>query len=163
MLDSCPQTAAQMHCDKHVVKMILETAQMLSTVYHWHGIEYEHLYKKAFEHHPCTKWVNAGAENFYYLVSLFFSLCEEYTFRYNKTHLTEQKLGKFFDISGGKMYSKLPPGSTTPALAMPDCYKSKNPIESYREYYIGAKSYMARWDKGRPAPEWYTEAVAYDS
>ena len=67
-LDSDPYVAAKMHCDKHVVKMILESAQMLSTAHRvLDGDEYADergLYKMAHKNHPSTIWVRTSTDNY---------------------------------------------------------------------------------------------------
>ena len=88
-LDKDTKTCAEMHVDKHVVKMVLESAQMLSTAWREYSSEYadEHeLYKKAHLNHPCSIWVRLARENYQWLYDHFIALCEEYTHRYGKTH-----------------------------------------------------------------------------
>jgi hypothetical protein len=129
-----PKTAAEYHCDKHVVKMILETAQLLYTC-HWvlnpEGLQ-ENAYKKCHVNHPCGIWVRESLSNYKWLCELGKYLCEEYTFRYGKIHKTQLHL---------EWLMQNPPGSLTDVgiteirLAMPDEYKQPNPVESYRSYY----------------------------
>jgi hypothetical protein len=88
-LDRDPVIAAQMMCDKHVVKMILESAQMLSTAHRvLDGDEYANkmgLYKLAHKNHPSTIWVRTSSENYRWLFNHYDALMQEYTYRYDKT------------------------------------------------------------------------------
>jgi hypothetical protein len=89
-LDKNPQLCAKYHCDKHVVKMILETGQMLCTAYQRHYGLKDDLYKPAYPHHPMTIWVGDSGANFHFTMKLFDSLLAEYTSRYNKVHKTSK-------------------------------------------------------------------------
>jgi hypothetical protein len=137
-LDWNPKKAAEYHCDKHVVKMILECAQLLYCA-HWIlspcGVP-EFAYKKTHVNHPCSIWVRESVENYEWLCNLAMALCEEFTFRYGKTHKTQKHIEWLirnppFDI---------PAIHQTPIrLAMPDEYKNEDPIESYRRFYRESK------------------------
>ena len=146
-LDSNPRKIAQYHCDKHVVKMILETAQLLCGV-HW-VCGSEAPYKLSHKNHPCSKWAREGDKNYEYLCEIGLALCDEYTYRYGKTHKSEA----IIEWCANNI-PKIPSGSTTPAMAMPDEYKVNSVVESYRNYYIGAKADIAKWTK-RETPEWF--------
>ena len=99
-LDPHPTVAAQQCCDKHVVKMILESAQMLSTA---HRVldknDNELLYKEAHKNHPSTKWVRESHLNYQWLYAHFVALGEEYTARYGKIHVSIAKLKNFLKSS----------------------------------------------------------------
>ena len=99
-LDRDPVIAAQMMCDKHVVKMILESAQMLSTAHRvLDGDEYadrKGLYKLAHKNHPSTIWVRSSLENYTWLYDHMVALMAEYTYRYGKHHATERLLAPLF-------------------------------------------------------------------
>lgn len=144
VLSTCPIEAAQMQCDKHVVKMVVETAQMLCTV----GIG---SYKPTHKNHPCTVWAGKSLENFEWLVAHGLALCDEYTYRYGRRHKTQDVIE-----------AVLPPdrfetsGLTPFALAMPDEYRKGDVVESYREYYK-SKASFAKWTK-RAAPVWWQDA-----
>lgn len=153
-LSANPVEAAQMHLDKHIVKMILETAQLLSTAHRLidgDDIIDPIIYKATHKNHPCAKWCRESLQNYQWLYQLFCALCDEYTFRYNRIHLTDTKL---------RQVLKTPPkgipniGFTTLAQAMPVEYKHSDPIVAYRNYYIGAKNKFAVWTK-RAKPDWY--------
>lgn len=140
---------ARMHVDKHVVKMILETCQMLCAVHHLMESSYTPPYKLAHKNHPCTKWARESVSNYNWLVELGLALCEEYTFRYEKTHKSEQYIREM------KMAIPSIPdiGFTSPAQAMPDKYKNTNPVLAYRKYYFYDKASMFAWKK-RNTPRW---------
>jgi hypothetical protein len=136
-LDFDPRKAANYHCDKHVVKMILETAQLLYCA-HW-MTNPETLpvtaYRKTHPNHPCAIWTRESHANYMWLCELGMALCEEYTFRYGKTHKTHSHI---------KWLTETPPnlpciGVTTIRMAMPLEYKRPNPVDAYRAYYIENK------------------------
>ena len=95
-LNENPEIAAVEHNDKHCVKMILESAQMLCTAHRvLDGDERADelfMYKKAHVNHPSTIWVRDNVHNYWWLYRLFTALCDEYTYRYGKGHMTDLKL-----------------------------------------------------------------------
>lgn len=142
---------AQMHLDKHVVKMILETTQLLCSAVHLSGA-YAPCYKLTHKNHPSAIWTRECIENYLWLCELGLELCEEYTYRYGRTHKCEEYLIDLLD--------RPPPlpsnGSiTTPRIAMPDMYKHLDPVTAYRYYYLYDKTDILCWTK-REAPEWVT-------
>ena len=149
VLDKDPAVAARMMCDKHVVKMILESVQMLCTVARSKGHD-DAPYRATHANHPCTKWVGHSRRNWEWLIEHTQALCQEYTRRYKKIHKCEAVLqwAKGLAIA-------LPDTGLTPfALAMPDIYKVKDPVQSYRNYYLGDKSRFAKWKTGN-VPGWW--------
>lgn len=172
ILDLDPEKAAQYHCDKHVVKMILESAQLLSTAHRvLDGAYYTRLsasgrklagyeleepfeslfYKATHINHPCAIWCRETSSNYIWLENLFVELCKSYTNRYGRIHLCEVKFADVFAYPPKNIKS----GDLTPfALAMSDEYKSNDPVESYRQYYINEKSDFAVW-KYSETPFWY--------
>tara|TARA_R100000306_G_C4347777_1_gene128490 strand:+ start:313 stop:831 length:519 start_codon:yes stop_codon:yes gene_type:complete len=156
-----PIVAAQMHCDKHIPKMILETAQMLSTA--WRTTEEENeyadehgLYKAAYKNHPSTVWVRHGILNYFWTRRLFEYLCKEYTYRYGKRHASERLLEAFaYNVPHETTIIKWP---LPFPQCMPDQYKVEgNPVQAYRNYYKAEKAYFAKWNRGTPSPEWWSE------
>lgn len=138
ILSLIPKECAQMHCDKHCVKMILEYAQLLSCAHHILDEEkaIQGIYKKTHVNHPCAIWTRKTDTNYEWLYSLFVSLCDEYTHRYNKIHLTDTKMRTLLKNKP----KNIPSGSLTPfALAMPNMYKRDCAIKSYMLYYIHSK------------------------
>lgn len=139
-LSRSPKQAARLHCDKHVVKMIIETAQLLYSS-HWvlnpEGLN-ENAYKIAHKNHPCAIWVRQSISNYMWLASLGYWLCKEYQYRYGEQKIHKSEAHIIWLLNN-------PPKSipntdfTAPALAMPDEYKKEDLIESYKLYYIESK------------------------
>ena len=142
-LDKDPRICAEYHCDKHVVKMILETAQMLSTAYRKKFGDNDDLYKTAYPKHPMTIWVGDSGDNFFWSVQLLDQPLYQYTVRYKKVHKTI-KISNLLH-SKHKLWHTWKTKFTRPPLCMPDEYKSDDYIQSYRNYYIGDKKRFARY------------------
>ena len=167
-----PYTNATYHCDKHIKKMVLETAQMLSTAVHMVEAPSSNVYKKAYVNHPCTVWARESWENFIELWRLGVALGEEWSYRYGRedkpTHKS-YKVIKDMDLTtiSSKFLQRIEAsplaydwvtvsGSTTKPQCMPDEYKTTNTIQAYRNYYIGDKLLdkgIVSYDKGRNVPE----------
>jgi len=163
-LDHNVDTCAEYHVDKHVVKMILEYAQLLSTAHRvLDGVKVEKtfrlndsfmdsfIYKATHVNHPSAIWARHSRSNYMYLYDLWLSLMREYTFRYGKVHkssrLIEALKNPPKNISNGDF--------TQPTPAMPDdCKVPGDSIASYRKYYVASKSKLASW-KMRTQPEWF--------
>ena len=158
-LDNDTEICAKYHCDKHVVKMILETAQMLSTAHRViDGDMYaanNNLYKATHKNHPSAVWVRQSDQNYLWTLSLLLELMKQYTKRYNKkwnesksdalvTGLTSLPTA----ITRGKF--------TTPPQCMPEDYKNKDTITAYKNYYIGDKARFAKWAY-TDMPEWFSD------
>jgi hypothetical protein len=160
VVDNDPIISASNLCDKHVVKMIVEGCQMLSTV-HWqyssqffYAGKFE-LYKKAFENHPCTIWAESSKDNYLWLATHTHALSLEYTNRYGKIHKAHDMTVAFCNY--------IPCGIPNRALtkfaqAMPDKYKNADPVQAYRNYYIHEKARFAKWKNTNP-PLWFSEGV----
>lgn len=149
VLDEDIQLCAQYHCDQHVVKMILESVQMLCTVLNKQG--YQTPYKSTHIKHPCVLWLEESFDNFIWLKSLALALNEEYKFRYHKQqdHKSITVLAKI------AAYSYPSKGLTPFKQAMPAQYKTLNdPIKAYRNFYMGDKAKFAKWTRRSP-PHWF--------
>jgi len=149
VLDLNPVGAAQMQCDKHVVKMILESAQLLCGVHWMTGREAP--YKLTHKNHPCSKWARESLSNYDWLAQHACELCNEYTRRYGRVHKSQETIVWCYD--------NLPDihnnGLTEFYLAMPDDCKIKgDPVQSYRKYYKKYKNHIAKWNHSEK-PEWY--------
>lgn len=173
-LDHDPQVCAKMHLDKHVVKMIIEYAQLLSTAHRlcdgvsviantasgrkqkqWvlHDDRESVLYKATHSNHPSAKWARDSNENYVWLYNLFCFLCDEYTYRYERKHMTDLKLRNILSRVPMNIDKK---SFTPPWPAMPDEVKiNDDSLASYRNYYIQSKASFARWTK-REIPFWFT-------
>lgn len=152
VLDTDVVRCAQYHVDKHVVKMILETTQLLNNALIANDKGYEPVYRQTHKNHPASLWASQSRENFTWLLSLGYSLCDEYTYRYGKTHKCHSILLGF---EKDMRWLKIQPSGMTPfTKCMPDHYKVEDPIQSYRNYYKGDKAYIAKWSK-REQPSWW--------
>lgn len=143
ILDQSPHTAGRYHADKHVPKMILESAQMLCTVLGGP-------YKPTHKNHPCTLWVAESRQNAEWLWLLADTLNCEFKERFNHT-----QNHKSWDVMEPlwRDTKTLPDIGLTPfALAMPDIFKEENVVQSYRSYYKSKT--FAKWEHG-PTPEWW--------
>ena len=173
-LDHDVTKCAEMHNDKHVVKMILEYAQLLSTAHRViDGVELNGLsasgrkrkfwtlgdsrdytlYKATHINHPSAVWVRKTHQNYMWLADLLGQLCSEYTHRYEKTHKVERD--GLLNILQTNLPKNIPIGPfTQPTPAMPDEYKVEGDIEkSYWNYYNGSKKErgLFKWT-GRHTP-----------
>ena len=178
-LDKKPHVAAAMMCDKHVVKMIVETAQMLSTTHRFmmgvplnsthpvSGRSYKKyimgdpktdqmLCKATMINHPCNVWIREDSTHYFWLWAHGMDLLKEYTWRYNKTHSMENLY---------RNYLAFPPVNlrhnqfNEPPQAMPDnCKVQGDAVKAYRQYYIQEKSRFAKWKMGN-MPDWYREGI----
>lgn len=176
-LSEDPRLAAQEHVDRHVVKMILETAQLLCTTHRLlDGVETqvtkitkagkpklakkhvlsnpkldELLYSTTHINHPCTIWARTNINNYMWLYELFVALCDEYTHRYGKKHKCDLLFRHVLNAAPTHIASGK---QTTPAQAMPEKYRHSNPTIAYRQYYIAEKAPFAKWSK-RTTPDWF--------
>ena len=159
VVDLDPRQAARDLSDKHVVKMVVEGCQMLSTI---HRMGSSHviyapveLYKASFQNHPCTIWARKTSENYLWLANHTLALSREYSLRYpGKIHKAHDMCIWFTKV----IPHNVPIGELTEfAQAMPDKYKNSDPVQAYRNYYIGEKSGFAKW-KTQP-PEWFMEGI----
>jgi hypothetical protein len=177
ILDDSPVESAIQQCDKHVVKMIVESAQMLSTAHRMldgqlsrrlsksgkTNVKYwalpdsrEHLlYKAVHVGHPCTVWTMESEENYRWHYIHFISLCDEYQYRYGKKHKTDELLA----VALNKVPDNIPKIPRTPfKLAMgsnPECMHPNDPVRSYREFYkTKQERFKMVWTK-RNTPEWF--------
>jgi hypothetical protein len=185
-LSNDPKICAEMHLDKHVVKMILEYAQLLSTAHrvldgtqsvvvsetnrkqtrYILSNEREHiLYRSTHINHPSAVWVRQSYENYEWLYKLFIALLGEYTHRYGKIHATARLIDALY---GPPIHIPKGIGFTEPTPAMPDEVKvfrevatnkfKIDSIKSYHKYYIHNKVHIAKWTK-REMPLWYSEGI----
>lgn len=176
ILDKNPLKAAQQHCDAHVVKMIVESGQMLSTAHrildgkqeirasvsgktkqkYWALSDQREvmLYRAVHVKHPCTLWTMKTKSNYNWHYRLFKALCDEFKFRYGKDHLTDKELSEYL-LHCPK---NIPSGNMTPfALAMgsnPECMFD-DPVKSYRSFYKTKQERFKMTWKKRSIPAWF--------
>tara|TARA_R110000803_G_scaffold98512_1_gene166586 strand:- start:501 stop:1016 length:516 start_codon:yes stop_codon:yes gene_type:complete len=153
-----PTDAAVCLPDKLVVKMPLESAQMLCTAHRVLDGENKAdklgLYKIAMKNHPCTIWVREADENYYWLYEHFNALCKEYQNRYGREHLSYTKLNTVLSSAPSNIDIK---HKTVMPQAMPDEYKCQDTIKAYRDYMVNEKHY-AQWNKiPDRQPEWWVK------
>jgi hypothetical protein len=158
ILDENPSIAAQLHCNKHVVKMITETVQMLSTC--WKVLDNSQnenpiLYKITHVNHPCNVWLRNSSANVKWTLELLESLIAEYDFRYNKPDKFQnaRTIHKYCSEHLLDIVHLFPKNDLTPfAQALPDQYKNSNAVIAYQSYYKGDKAEIATWTS-RNIPE----------
>ena len=184
LLDENLELCAQYHCDKHVVKMIIEYAQLLSTshrildssnkyselsknnrIVERFALDDESLnfslYKASHVMHPCGVWIRECAGNYNYLYKLFVYLHEEFVYRYSKIHSTFAKLGEILKTLPQKIDQNIEVNYSSIPLCMPDEYKTDSYVQSYRNFYIYGKSkaFNVTW-KNREIPKWYSDTIS---
>ncbi|APR98744.1 pyrimidine dimer DNA glycosylase/endonuclease V [Wolbachia endosymbiont of Folsomia candida] len=164
ILHEDPIIAAQMLCDKHVVKMILETAQLLSSVF-WVAKEscpsvsitdknISVPYKLTHRNHPCSVWARQS-KKFDWLISHGKELCKEYTYRYKKKHKSEKVIDWCDSNKDLLVFQSTDMQAFVQAL--PEQHKCNDAVEAYRKYYLQDKMRFAKWEKGREVPDWIIE------
>lgn len=160
-LSKDPYEAATMMYDKHVVKMVVETAQLLSTAhrildgddkFRLNDAREEILYRCTHRNHPSAVWARTSVENYNWLVDHLDGLLHEYTHRYNKRHKTQRLL---HTLSSPPLNLKAWDW-TTPPSCMPDHYVTGDYVSNYRKYYQTDKAYLRAY-KNRQEPEWLME------
>jgi hypothetical protein len=153
---------AQFMMDKHVYKILLEAVQMLCSAKRILDPDDEindQIYKLAHKNHPVTIWCRTSRENFIWVLDLVEELHKEWRYRYghpetkfHKSYLVSLILRE--NIPSSDKFEEME--LTTFALAMPDKYKTNDPVESYRNYYMSEeKQKIASWKKKREKPDWY--------
>ena len=169
-----PVVAAQQMVDKHIIKMILESCQLLSTAHRLHDgrmVEGKSktgrnvkrwilddarepiVYQATHINHPSAVWCRESIENYIWLVEHMYALMDEYTYRYNKKH-------KCMEVA---YYLQSPPKNlqnyewTPMPCAMDKQYiVSDNPLTNYRNYYKMGKKELHTWTNRQP-PEWINQ------
>lgn len=165
-LDKDPAIAARMHCNKHVVKMILESAQLLSTAHRildgTNGVlpdeRNDVLYKATHKNHPSALWVRRELDHYRWVHDLLYYLIAEYRYRYgDKPHACERLQPYLLNAPhnipmDGAFIMDDPP------QCMPDDCKGPDTVLAYRTYYAKHKYSIAKWTR-REQPEWWDETV----
>lgn len=155
-LDHNPRKSARYLCDRHCVKMVLESAQMLCTAHRVLGTDsvadHYGLYKSTHIRHPCSVWTRESTGNYKWHYRLFLAMLDEYSIRYNRTHACDRLT---IPLSGPPQ--RIPNAKfTIPPQCMPDEYKGIDTVQAYRRYYIHGKSDIAVW-KFCPSPLWFKQ------
>lgn len=151
VLDQDPILAAQYLCDKHIPKMLLESAQLLCSPFQPGTAPY----KRTHYNHPCAKWTRSSYDNYYWLLEHASAINIEFETRFNKYHKSYRTIiwcwNNFRNLDLPKI------GLTPFAQAMPVEYKNYDFIQAYRNYYKNEKSKFAKWDKTRSEPAWWQQ------
>lgn len=151
VLDLDPTKCARYHCDQHVVKMILESVQIICTALSKKGLEAP--YKPTHVKHPCVLWAEESYDNVRWLMRLARALNREYKYRYRKS--TDHASVRVLDQVAGLRFPSV--GLTPFAQAMPARYKVPgDPVAAYRRFYVGEKLRFATWTRRRKPP-WLKE------
>lgn len=166
-LDTCPYKAAAMLCDKHLGKLSLETAQMLSTAVHlllpWHT---DGLYKATHASHPSSVWARSSLANAVWLSGYVDGMDREWRLRrsHGNSHASYKTSRLALDLLFS--HSVLPDADgelTDVPLCMPEAHWPTHgrkfvplpeAVDAYRKYYRADKAYMATWPKSR-VPSWW--------
>ena len=149
-LSVCATLAAVLQCDRHVVKMILETAQLLSTA-HFELDGESPAYKPTHKNHPSAVWVRQSSGNYLWLHAHLLALGEEYTKRYGKVHKTIAEHAETL----ARLPANIPQGEFfEPPQCMYDECKRDDTVLAYQLYYNAKADEWAA--KGRPMT-WYGE------
>lgn len=150
-LDEDVDLCAQYHGNTHLIKMVLETAQMLCAAYDPGFAPY----RRTHYNHPCTKWVRETKANYLWTCSFAEALLREFEYRRGKKHASTEIVEwcrnnhPLLSLEGDEI--------TTRPQAIPEQYKSSDPVEAYRTYYFYEKFDIAMkfgWEK-RGIPEWF--------
>ena len=142
----CPKLSAKALDDKRVIKMILESAQMLSTVIRSKDEQYAEsnsLYKKTHSGHPCVKWTAQSKGNYIWLLKHMEALLEEYTLRFGKQHKSGTLFAAFLDFVG-----RMPENGLTPFTNCTDFKEVNDVHEAYK------KALAAKWKNDKHRPKW---------
>jgi hypothetical protein len=174
--------AAQQLCDKHCIKMILETAQLLSCAF-WQLLPEDHLlpvalckylYKETHVNHPMTKWVRQSPQNFKWALDHGIELCQEYSRRYSKPGKPVKVHKTLTTLLRIKLYWETHLNNTfksntfsVPPQCMPEIYrvdKNEGEVETFEDvvnaywrYYAGDKEEMAKWKYSNVPDRWNEE------
>lgn len=146
--DPCPVRSAQALANRHVCKMPVETAQLLSTAMRHYGATDARLYRSTHAMHRCNVWTRASRSNVIWLVEHGMALSAEYTMRYGRVH----KSTTIIELCA-LMIRRVPPAPSTPhAQAMPEEFQGDCPHTAYRRY-LAAK--YTEWESAGRAPHWH--------
>jgi hypothetical protein len=149
-VDRDPVRAARALCDRHVVKMTLETAQILCTAARTRlGVRAP--YRPTHREHPCVAWAAARPANWEWLVRHGLALADEYERRFGRIHASRAVISRMARVrprGGGARRQPF-------AQVMPERYRGRDAVASYRRYYVGEKARFATWRAPARAPRWW--------
>ena len=145
---SCPYLSAAALDDKRVVKMCVETAQILSTVMHMYGRP-DAPYKSTHKNHPCVLWAAESQVNYAWLVRHFMALLDEYTGRYGRVHKCEQYTNVFLSVIS----------HSASCLGVPAEFANCTPYKDMETHQAYQMYLNDRWESDIRAPKWYGVAA----
>lgn len=149
-LHEAPIMAASFHCDRHVGKMLLESAQLLSTAHHEFG--HPVTYKPTHRNHPCAVWVRDSRLHYNYVSDLARSLAREFRLRFEKDHATSLVLERELLLPPEGLVKS---GWEQPPQCMPEQFRGKDAVMAYRAYYCSkADQFQMKWTN-RFTPQWF--------
>lgn len=155
--DEDPVLAAKNLDDRRLVKMVLETGQLLSSALYRLGCWHEHLYRPTHLNHPCTVWTSKSRGNFDWLVRHGHGLNDEYSRRFRYGIGYHKSLRVIVGASETMKRCQLDVVDMTP---FKNCTTVSDPdltiVERYRQYLKlkwEADGPLARWTKSS-RPEW---------
>lgn len=150
-LSESPKRAARYHCDKHIVAMPKESAQMICTNLRAMGVQ-NVPYRSTHANHPCTVWARDTRENFEFLCELMYYQSEEYTKRYERVHKSFQVVKPFLTSRYLKVF---PVGRfEEPPQCMPELFRKESTVLAYRNFYNKDKYRFAQW-RYSEVPYWF--------
>jgi hypothetical protein len=149
-VDRDPVRAARALCDRHVVKMTLETAQILCTAARVR-LRQRAPYRPTHANHPCVTWAATRRANWEWLVRHGLALADVYERRYGRVHPSRA-------VIAGMARAGPPPSKGRRqrfAQVMPERYRGRDPVAAYRRYYAGEKARFATWKPPARPPRWW--------
>ncbi len=176
VVDSDPVAAARALCDKHVPKMITETAQLLSAPFGRSAAESPAAFAarvgapgvgpysatSRVVRHRCAAWARASSANYAWLVAHGRALVEEQIIRYRTAHASEAVI-EWCAANIGERVPRVGPRASPPPAVVSEAARLAHPgdswedvVAAYREYYLTDKRSIARWSRSRPPPDWWT-------
>lgn len=152
-LNADPVKAAILQCDKHVVKMTLETTQILSTVMHYYR-NADAPYKETHRNHPCVVWARESKANYEWLIEHFKGLLSEYTYRYNKQHACGKHLATFCNFVENNKFNKT--DFMLMHQCMPEEFRQEDSVKAYQAYYKSKPEWIMKYTN-RSIPKFMEE------
>jgi hypothetical protein len=155
LLNNKINKSVQMLHDKHVVKMVLETTQLLSSVHHIleSPADKSKIYKVTHKNHPCAVWARYSNLTYNWLIEYGLAICAEYTHRFRKIHKSQAVIEYMKEVDTSTLWSSTKDKWMEHPKCMPDKYKVNCPVQSYINYYIAEKLVSFKYTN-RECPKW---------
>jgi hypothetical protein len=149
-VDRDPVRAGRALCDRHVVKMTLEAAQILCTAARTR-LGRKAPYRPTHASHPCVAWAAARRENWDWLVRHGLALADEYERRFGRVHSSRAVIARMARLGPPARGGRRQPF----AQVMPERYRGPDAVAAYRRYYAAEKARLATWRPPARAPRWW--------